>query len=341
MSEYNINSQFTLLERAKLSADGKKILPALDVMDKFGVDAFMQDVPFYAANQGLKHRVIRTTSRPSSTLRTFYKGVGVNTSTTQVIYEPVALFEQRSEVDEDEVDTVDNPNELRRQKDQPHIAGILDDYVYEMFNGARTSGAERIDGLAARMNRISNPEHTTTDVPYVWDNGGTSNLCSIWIVEFGPQAVHGLYPSGAAVRGGGPFGMSIRNKGREKVADADDSTKTYYAYVTQFKFWFGLAVHNDWKIARIANINRDEGSADALDENLIIKALNHGKFNVGATRMYVNPFLKTQIDIKAKDKGNVQWDVMDVLGKPVPALLGVPVRKLDDTILSSGETQVT
>lgn len=341
MPEFNINSQFTLLERAKLSVDGKRVLPALDVMDKMGVDAFLQDVPFFPANQGLKHRVVRTTSRPSSTRRSFYEGVGKTSSATQVIYEPVVLFEQRSGIDEDEVDTIENGNELRRQKDMPHAAGMLDDFVYAMFNEARTGGADRIDGFLPRMNTISNPESGAGTVPYVWDNGGTTTLTSIWIIEYGPQAVHGLYPSGQAVRGSGPFGMSIRNKGKEVTDDSDDATKKYYEYVTQFKFWFGLAVHDDWKIARIANINSSATGTGALDDNVIIKALNHGKFQKGATRMYANPFITTQIDIRAKDKGNVQWDVMEVFGRPVSQIQGIPLRKLDDTILGNAEVQVT
>ena len=43
MSAYNANSQWTLLERAKRSADGKTILPILDVMDKRGVGDLIAD----------------------------------------------------------------------------------------------------------------------------------------------------------------------------------------------------------------------------------------------------------------------------------------------------------
>lgn len=342
MSEYNINAQFTLLERAKLSPDGKRVLPLLDVMDKMGVPMFLQDVPFFESNAGLKHRISRTTSRPGSTRRLFYQGVAKSTTQSQVIWEPLVLFEQRSGVDEDEVDTITNGNELRRMKDMPHAAGILDDFVYDMFNSDRANGAEYIDGFAPRLNSISNPEQGAGTIPYVWDNGGTgSDLSSIYIVEYGPTAVHGVYPSGGTVRGGGPFGMRIVNKGKEVTDDSDDSTKKYYEYVTQFKFWFGMVVNDDWKIARIANIEKDPTSAKALDDNLIIKALNHGKFNPGTTRMYTNPFITTQIDIRAKDKGNVTWDVMEVFGRPVSQIQGIPLRKLDDTILTASESQIT
>lgn len=341
MAEYNINQQFTLLERAKLTPDGKRALPLLDVMDKMGVDSFLQDVPFFESNQGMKHRISRTTSRPTSTRRLFYQGVAKTATQSQVIWEPLVLYEQRSGVDEDEIDTIKNGDELRRMRDLPHVKGIIDDVVYDFFRSDRANGAEYIDGLQPRLNSISNPYESSTSIPYVWDNGGTgSDLSSIYIVEYGPNACHGVYPSGGTIRGGGPFGMRVVNKGKEPIADSDDAAKTYYEYVTQFKFWFGMVVTDDWKIARIANIEKDPASANALDDNLIIKALNHGKFSKGATRMYANPFLTTQIDIRAKDKGNVQWDVMEVFGRPVSQIQGIPLRKLDDTILSANESQV-
>ena len=341
---YDINQQYTLLERAKTSRDGKSVQAAIDVMDKFGVDSFIKDVPFIEANMGLKHRVTRTTDRPSAERRKFYSGTAKKRATTQLIWEDVCLFETQTGIDEDEVDTITNGAQVRRNTDEPVAAGILDDFAYAMFNDSKASGGEYIDGLGARMGTLQSPESGTSTLPYVWDNGGAAasgSLCSMWIVEYGPRAVHGLYPSGQLVRGTGPLGMSIRNKGKVRVADSSDTTTHYWEYITQFKFWFGLAVVNDWKIARIANINKDETGSGALDDNIIIKALTHGKFNEGATRIYVNPWLSTQIQIKAKDKNNTQWDVMEVFGRKVPAIRGIPLRTLDDTILSASETALT
>lgn len=340
MSEYNINSQFTLLERAKRSADGKKILPILDVMDKLGVPAFLKDVPYFQANQGLKHRVIRTTSRPTPTRRNFYQGVEKTALTTQVIYEPVILFEERVEIDEDHLDTVENPKEVRRQEVEAHMGSLIESCADAIFNDARTSGSEYVQGLAARMATLSYPGHTTTTLPFCWDGGGSTTLGSIYLIEYGPKACHGLFPSGRTVKGS-MFGIVARNKGKEPKADTDSSTATYYIYVTQLKKWFGLAINDDRKIARIANVNCTLGGSNSLDEDLVIQALNHGRFNRARTRMYVNPYLKSQIDIRAKDKGNVIWDIKDVFGEPVSTLQGLPVRVLDETILTASESAIS
>lgn len=341
MSEYNINSQYTLVERAKVVADGKRAARVIDVIDKLGVGEVLRDIPYFGANQGLKHRIIRTASEAAATRRSFYQGVTATIGTTQVIHEPVILFEKRVAPDEDHLDTIENPKQERRRLVKGAIRRIAEDFVNAIFNDNRTSGSEYIQGLAARLGTLSYPGHTTTTLPYVWNNGGSgSDLCSVYIVEWGEDASHCLYPSGGAVRGA-KLGIIARNKGKEAVADTDDSTAVYYAYVTQLKKWAGLAVNDARKVTRIANVERDKASANALDEDLIIEALNHGRFNIGATRMYMNAYAKTQVDIRAKDKGNVNWTPVNVFGKPVMSFLGIPIRVLDETILTGTESAVS
>jgi len=338
-AEYNINSQFTLLERAKRSVDGKRILPILDVMDKLGVPAFLQDVPYFQANQGLKHRIIRTNSRPTPTRRSFYQGVLRTALTTQVIYEPVILFEERVEIDEDHLDTIENPKEVRRQEVEAHIASLIEACADSIFNDAMTSGSEYVQGLAARMNILSYPGGSTTTLPYCWNNGGSATLSSVYLIEYGPKACHGLYPSGSTVRGS-QFGIIARNKGKEAITETSSTLAKFYAYVTQLKKWFGLAVNDDRKITRVANINSTLGGSNTLNEDVIIQALNHGRFNRSRTRMYMNPYLKSQVDIRAKDKANVQWAIKDVFGEPIMTFQGLPIRVLDETILTASETAI-
>lgn len=341
-TEYNINSQWTLVERAKLTdPDGKRVGKIIDVMDKRGVEDFMRDVPYFQANQGLRHRVRRTSSRPASTRRNFYQGVPATMQTSQVVYEPCILFEQRSAIDEDELDTLENPKEARRQQLQGHMAGLLEDFVYACFRDARTSGSEYINGLQTRLDTLSYPSHTTETLPFVWNNGGSgSYTCSVYIVEWGPLACHAVYPSGNAVRGS-EYGIIYRNKRKESQGDTDNTANIYYAYVDQFKKWAGLVCNDARKVTRICNIARDRTSSTSFSEDILIEALNHGHFNKAASRIYMNPYVKTQIDIRAKDKSNVDWTVKDVFGKPIMTFQGMPIRVLDETILPGTETALS
>jgi hypothetical protein len=341
MSEYNINAQFTLAERAKrLGEDGKTAAELIDVLEKRGTAALIKDVPFVEANMGLKHRVLRTVSRPASTRRKFYAGVGPTMTTSQVIWEDVVLLEQRSEIDEDQLDTlpVAEAKEVRRQEDEMHIAGLDEDFANALFNDARTSGAEYIDGFAARLGTLSYPGHSTTSLPYCYTMGGSTALTSIYIVEYGRRACYGIYPPRANARDT-VLGLAARDKGKEARPDSDDSTKTWYGYVSQFKRWIGMACENDAKIVRIANVESGRDATYGVNEDILIEALNHGKFNRSKTRIYVNPYLQTQIDIRAKNKG-VGYSVEMVFGEPILTFWKVPIRVIDDTIIGIAETEV-
>lgn len=340
MSEYNINSQFTLLERDKRSADGKRILPTLDVMTKMGVRDFLRDVPYFPSSNGLKHRYNRTTSRPSSTRRRFYQGVERTALTTQTIWIDTVLLESRSEIDEDHVDTVENGNELRRQEDNAHLEGMLEDAVNAFFNDAPTSGAQYIEGFAYRANTLSYPGGSTTTLPYCWNNGGSATLGSIYVIDWGPLASHAIFPT-YGMPGSSALGVDIRNKGKEQKADTDSSTATYYVYVTQLKKWIGLAMKDDRRWFRVANVNCTVGGSNTFDENILIQALNHSWINPGTARMYVNPYVKSEMDIRIKDKGNLNLTIEQVFGEPTTTFLKIPVRKLDETILTASETAVT
>lgn len=340
MTEYDINKQWTLLDRAMQTDDGKKIMPVLDVMDQLGVPDFLRDVPYFEANRGLTHRIRRTASRPGSTRRSFYTGVLPNKQTIQFVDEPVILFEQRREIDEDHLSTISNPNELKRSEDEGHVAGLLEDSVNEIFNGTQTSGSEYVNGFKTRINTLSFPGGSIETLPYCWDGGSSVTRTSIYLIEWGPRACYGLYPSGNAVRGS-KFGIIVRNKGNEKITETAASLAVYYGDVAQFKKWEGLATANLRKVVRVANINATVGGSNTLDEDILIQALNHGRFDYRRTRLYCNSYIKSQIDIRAKDKGNVQWNIKDVFGKPIPTFWDIPIRVMDDLIITASESAVT
>ncbi len=341
MPTYDINSQFTLLERAKGSIDGRKILKVLDVMDKLGVPEFLKDVPYFEANQGLSHRVYRTTSRPASSRRSFYEGVTPTDLVTQIVEEPLILFEQWSSVDEQHVDTVENGNEVRASRDRVKMAAMLEDFVTAIFTDARTSGSEYINGFKARLGTLSYPGHSTTSLPYVWDMGGTtSTTSSLYIVEWGQEACHGLYPSGAAGKEGA-LGVNAKNLGHQTVVTSVDPLKVYRAYQSQFTKWAGLACNDDRKVVRIANIEMlTSVDLGQFDEDPLIRALRHGRFNRSMTRIYVNPSLAANIDIRAKDKIS-GWTTQQVFGEDVTAFHNVPIRVLDETIIPNDETYLS
>lgn len=344
MSTRNINAQYTYLERAKAltGKGGNATRAVLDVMDQVGVMDFLKEWPTIPCSHALKHRVRRTANRPPTTHRNLYQGVPANITVTQVLWETVVLLEQKNIIDEDEfagMDAADAKAERRLQVDS-HIVALQEDYVNSIFNSSSADGSEYIDGFASRLSTLSYPGYGTDSLPYVYNGGGTgSDLCSMYVVELGPRAVHGLIP-GSGTREGKNLGVEYRNKGLEPKADSGDTTKEFYAYVDQFKMWAGLNVADDRKIARYANIEKDVASDYSWNEDILIDILTFGRFDKRRTRLYVGQRLYTQLCKKAKNKQNqsLDWDV--IFGQKVMTIWQIPVRTLDALVLGEAETAV-
>jgi len=341
MSTYYINSKYTLLDRAKETSDGKTVLPIISVMNE-DVDDFFMDVPFVEANMGLKHKILRDTGMVSSTKRTFYTGVKSSKRNKQVVYEDVMLQERRREIDEDEIDTLANPGFKLRQEDEGHARKLGEDVVNEFINGDQDDGSENMNGLLQRLSAL-NP----TGLNNVQSNGYASTGTSVLVVEWNVNksgGAYGVYPT-SGFGGNAPFGVSIRDKGKEVVGEDDNVTAKYYAYVAQLKAWAGLCVENNLKIARLANINPTIGGSKSFEDGgtaNLIKLLNNGKFNRNRTRIYVNSTVKTQMEIYGLDKANVMWSPMEVFGREVTAFQSqIPIRVIDTNILTDSQDVVS
>ena len=335
------NIKYTLLDRAKDTADGKTVLPTLQVMNRLGVDDFFNDVPFVEANMGLKHRIKRTSALPTSTNRTFYKGVPPTKSSKQVVYEDIMLKEQRREIDEDEVDTLENYKELLRQEDEFHQEALGQDVVTAFFQGGVVDGSEHVNGLLARLDTISG--NSLNNVASAGFISGGSTTTRIVIVEWNPgRGGFGIYPPGYMKNT--RFGISARDKGKEPIADADDPTAKYYSYVAQFKAWLGLAVGDNRTIGCMANVNPTPGGTGAVDDDLLdeFSLLMHAiRISRERARIYVNERIAAQLDNYSRKKNNVMWPTTEVFGRQVKNYQGIPIRELDNTILTNTQAVVS
>lgn len=322
MSTVTVNSKYSFIELAKRLAPGQKSMQ--DIAEVMTLkNEMLLDIPWFQCNQILSERVTRRTSLPSGTMRQAYKGVVSQASTTQVDVEPVALIEDRSEIDEAIVDNAPSGNELRRQEDVAFTEGLAQTCAQKILYGTTVGGnADEINGLAPRLDELS---QTT-----VMDGGhDASNDCtSIFVVDWGRLKTYGIYPSAAAQRG--TLGLSIVNKGKEPIGDGGTPEGTYYAYVTQFKWWIGLAVRDQRAIGRYCNIDPTIGGANSFDEDKLIELLNEGQFAPATTRIYISKKVKTQMQIRAKDKGNIQWGPVEGLSGRRPLMfLDSPIRMME------------
>jgi len=331
------NAKFTLLDTAKL-ASGDKIFNMIGVMN-LEIDDFFMDVPMKECNMVLAHEFVRDVGMTSSQAVGFYQGTKPSKRSGQKVQEGVAMLSRRREIDCREIDRYgeEKGKELLKQQDEGHLQKLGEDVVNEFINGTVSSGSEHINGLKARLGAL-NP----TGLNNVQSLGHASTGTSVYVVEWNPindEGCYGIYPPG--FKKNTKYGVKAENIGREAKADPDDTTATFYNYVAMFYAWFGLAVGNNRKIARLCNINPNiDGSKSFQDGGVeaLIKLLGNGRFNVARTRIYVNPTVRTQMDIYALNKNNIQWPTMEVFGRTVPQFRGIPIRVTD--VISDAETLV-
>lgn len=321
-TEVSMQSQFTLLELAKRTNQGE-LIEIAEVLNL--ANEILQDAVWVEANQLLGHVGTKRTHLPTGTHRWANQGVAIEASSTKQVTERICRLEALSDVDEAIVDIAPNKQEARAQEDRAFIEGLGQTMVTTLLYGNVSTDPEKIDGLSVRYDAVSDSN--------VYDAGGSgSDTTSLWIIEWGKTKVHLVYPKGSKA------GLEFNDKGKQRIA-ATAST-FYYAYESQFIQWYGLFVHDDRCVQRIANIETT-GTTNTLDDDQMIEALNQLPTAGGTNdaKIYVNRTLKTQLDILAKDKNNVNYSTDNAFGVPVTRFRGVPVR-LVEGILNS-ETAIS
>lgn len=337
MSTLYPNAKFTLLDAAKI-ASGDRIFSMIAVMNLL-IDDFFMEVPMIECNMGLAHQFVRDVGMSDSQAVGFYEGTLPTKRSGQKVSEGVAMLSRRREIDTREIDRFSGAKgkEVLRQQDEGHLQKLGEDIVNEFINGTTADGGEHINGLKARLSTL-NP----TGLDNVQSLGHSGTGTSIYVVEWNPvndEGCYGIYPPGYAQNT--KYGIRADNIGKEAKADADTPAATYYNYVAMFYGWFGLAVGNNRKIARLANINPViNGSKSFTDggPEALIKLIDSCRFNTARTRIYMPPIIKTQMTIYALNKNNIQWPTAEVFGRHIPVFQDIPMRVTD--VISTSETLV-
>jgi len=292
MAEINSNSKFSFHELSKRVGDDGTALEIAEVMTER--NEILMDIPWFKANKLDYEKISRRTFLTSGTWRQANKGIRSTLSGTQEVTEQVGRLEDRSEIDEIYTEglNVGDRNALRRGEDIAHTEGLAQQMADELFEGTLAGTPEEFNGLQIRLNDLSQTN--------VIGAGGSSTLSSIYAVDWGRRGCYGIYSGSQGI-----LGLEAKDKGLEKLLDSD--SLPYYGWVTQFIWNAGIAVKDELRTGRVANINSTQGGSNSFDEDDLIKLLNLNHFRQATTRIYMNAEIKTQMQIRAKDKSNMTW----------------------------------
>ena len=238
----------TLLDITRAQDPDGAIAAVAEILTE--TNEMLLDIPFMEGNLPTGHRTTIRTGLPEPTWRMFYGGVQPTKSTRAQITDNTAMLEAYAEIDKGLADLNGNTAAFRMSEDYAHLEGMSQAAQQAFIFGNETLNPNQFNGIAPRFNSLS-----ADNADNIIDAGGTgSDNASIYLVVWGPNTVHGIYPKGLV------GGLSMKDLGEETLTAEDGGY--YQGYRTHYDWKLGLCVR-DWRyVVRICNIDRSLLSAD-------------------------------------------------------------------------------
>ncbi|MDZ5453252.1 MULTISPECIES: major capsid protein [Labrys] len=321
------NSYPTLVDVTKrLDPNGK---PAVVAELLSQLNEPLQDIPWIEGNLPTGHKTTIRTGLPQATWRRLNYGVPPAKSTTAQITDVCGMLETYSVIDKDLADLNGNTAAFRLTEDTAFIEAMNQQFAQALFYESVGVNPDRITGLSPRYSSL-----TAGNGVNVIDAGSTgASNTSIWLVVWGPNTLHGIYPKGTTA------GLTHQDV-TTSAPILDPNGGRYQAYQTKYQWKCGLTVR-DWRYAvRIANIDTTTaagGLQSATPPNLyrlMVRAINKiPSLKMGKPAFYVNRAVKTWGDIQAMEKSTLAFQtVTDAQGQPFLSFRGIPVRLTDQLL---------
>ena len=311
---------------ARMTADGKIDPQIVEMLNE--TNEVLDDMTVIEANGFTEHKTTVRSGLPAGTWRKLNYGVQPEKSRTVPVKDSMGMLETYAEVDKALADLNGNSAAWRLSEDRAFIEGMNRTMATTLFYGDSSADPEKFMGLAPRYNSLS-----AENAMNIVDAGGTgSDNASIWLIVWGPNTCHTIFPKGSAA------GLQSRDLGEHTLTDAIGGR--YQGYRTHYKWDIG-AVLRDWRyVVRIANIDVSDltkdgkTGADLID--LMTQALELVP-NVGMGRpafympRKLRSFLRRQITNKVAAS---TLTMEEIAGKKVVAFDGVPCRRTDALLLT-------
>ncbi|SPU49846.1 major capsid protein [Bordetella trematum] len=318
------NPNPTLADVAKRLDPNGAIAKIVELLNQ--TNGILEDATFIEGNLPTGHRTTVRAGIPTPTWRKLYGGVQPSRSKTAQVTDNCGMLEAYAEVDKALADLNGNTSAFRLSEDRAHIEGMNQEMARTLIYGNEGTDPAKFTGLAARYNSMSAESGEN-----IIDAGGAgSDNTSIFLVTWGENTIHGIYPKGSKA------GLNVEDKGQVTIENADGDGGRMEGYRTHYKWDTGLTVR-DWRYgARIANISvpslSGAGAKDAtmaLIEFMIQASERIPNFGMGRAAWYVNRTIreKLRLGILNKIASNLSWET--VAGKRVMMFDDIPVRRTD------------
>jgi len=314
----------TLADWAKrLDPDGK-VPSIVELLSQ--TNEILMDMQWIEGNLPTGHRTTVRTGLPTAAWRLLNQGVTPSKSRTVQIDEATGMLEAWSEVDKDLAELNGNTAAFRLSEAQAFIESMNIEMAQTLFYGNSSTSPEEFTGLAIRYSDLSADNAQNI----VSGSGAGADNSSIWLVCWGANTVHGIFPKGSKA------GLVHEDMGLVTVETSAGIAGTRMrAYQDRWQWKCGIAL-KDWRYTvRIPNIDISAlvakvAAADLIE--LMIKATHRiPNINLGKCVFYMNRTVFQMLDIQRRDDviagGGLVY--MDVDGRLTPTFRRIPIRLCD------------
>jgi hypothetical protein len=241
--------------------------------------------------------------------------------------EVCGMLEAWSEVDVEIAKLNGNTAEFRLSEAQAFIESMNQTMATALLYGNGVLNPEQFTGLSVRYSSLS-----AINAQNIVNAGGVgADNTSIWLIVWGPNTVHGIFPKGSKA------GLDHQDLGEETAETTAGLGQTRMRVFRDMWSWkCGIALR-DWRYAvRIANIDvsnllLNDATSAKLFFMLTKATWRIPAFGMGKAVIYVNRTVGEFLDIQAQDKvlsgGQLSYDTVD--GRRIMTFRGIPIRIVD------------
>ncbi len=277
------------------------------------------------------HKTTVRVGLPQPTWRQLNYGVQPSKSETAQVTDSCGMLTALSNVDKKLADLNGNTAEFRLSEDMAQLEAMDQAMATALFYGDTRVTPEQFMGLGPRFSAISTDRFKAGY--NVIDGGGRANdNTSIWVVVWGENTVHGIYPKGSKAG----WHMEMFNQAPQILYDSQSPAGQYPGYRTWYEWECGLTVR-DWRyVCRIANIDYNAMMANQGQQADLTTLLTQAteriwNLNGGSPAIYLSRDARTQLRIQAAQKPNARLTFEEAKdgGEHIMSFCGIPCRRVD------------
>ncbi len=321
-----IGTLVTYLDFASRLDPANKIGGIIELMAR--TNTILEDMHVIEGNLLTGHKSTVRTGLPTATWRLLNYGIQPSKSITSQVTDTCGMLEAYAEVDKSLADLNNNDAAWRLSEDVAYLEAMNQTMATTIFYGNTNTNPALFTGLMPRYPQYGSEAITQTAYNCIdsYPSSSGADQTSIWLIVWGPNTVHAIYPKGSA--GGG---FQHNDLGEVTLMDTQTPAGRYQGYRTHYKWDLGFTVR-DWRYAvRCANIDTSAMNSTTVDLYTAMTRAYYRipSFGMGRAVFYCNNLVLQYLQIQGAAKSNLALKYEEVGGVPKTSYLGIPIKRCD------------